>query len=230
MTRRITNFPTVVRITGAMRPVVSRLNTLLAARYLRLCRNHGQQRRVIAICTGVAAMVFFVNIVQLQSQKQQLAANFTVLVATSDIASGQRVTTAEVRPLLVPASLVSASVIVDLPGTAYAQQNIGVGEVITSINVTDQAVNISVVPAGWRTIAITSPTALPPMSAGDHVDVIANGVVLVTNAVVVAAAGELSPPNNMTYTTHVVIGVPADAAPSVATAAALGDATLVVAS
>jgi hypothetical protein len=174
-------------------------------------------------------MVFFVNIVQLQSQRQQLAANFTVLVATSDIASGQRVTTAEVRPLLVPASLVSASVIVDLPGTAYAQQNIGVGEVITSINVTDQAANISVVPAGWRTIAITSPTALPPMSAGDHVDVIANGVVLVTNAVVVATTGELSAPNNMTYITHVVIGVPADAAPSVATAAALGDATLVVA-
>lgn len=221
--------PTVVRITAVMRPVVLRLETLLTVRYSRLCRNHGQQRRVIVICSGVAALVFFVNIVQLQSQRQQLAAHFTVLVATSDIAAGEPVTTAVVRQLFVPASLVTASVIVDLPGTAYAQQNIGVGEVITSINVTDQAANTSVVPAGWRTIAITSPTALPPMSAGDHVDVIANGVVLVANAVVVSTTGELSPPQDMTFIIHVVIGVPADAAPSVATAAALGEATLVVA-
>lgn len=184
---------------------------------------------MIALCAGVAAVVFFVNIVQLQSQRQQLAARFTVFVASSDIAPGERVTAAVVRPLLVPASLVTSTVILDLPGIAYAQQNIGIGEVITSINVADQPVNISVVPAGWRTIAITSPIALPPMSAGDHVDVIANGVVLVANAVVVSTTGGLSSSDGMAFITQVVIAVPADAAPSVATAAALGDATLVVA-
>lgn len=184
---------------------------------------------MIALCTGVAAVIFFVNIVQLQSQRQQLAARFTVFVASSDIAPGERVTAAVVRPLLVPASLVTSTVILDLPGIAYAQQNIGIGEVITSINVADQPVNISVVPTGWRTIAITSPIALPPMSAGDHVDVIANGTVLVANAVVVSTAGGSSSPDDMAFITQVVIAVPADAAPSVATAAALGDATLVVA-
>lgn len=184
---------------------------------------------MIAVCTGVAAVVFFINIVQLQSQKQQLAAHFTVFVATSDIESGELVTTAVVRPLLVPASLVTSTVILDLPGTAYAQQNIGIGEVITSINVADRPLNISVVPAGWRTIAITSPIALPPMSAGDHVDVIANGVVLVANAVVVSTTGGSSSPDGMAFITQVVIAVPAEAAPSVATAAALGDATLAVA-
>lgn len=184
---------------------------------------------MITACSGVAALVFFVNILQLQSQKQQLAAHFTVFVATSDIASGELVTTAVIHPIRVPVSLVAASVIVDLPSMAYAQQDIGVGEVITSVNVADRQANISAIPVGWRTVAITSATALPPMSAGDHVDVIANGMVLVANAVVVSTNGELFPSNSAALITQVVIGVPADAAPSVATAAAFGDATLVVA-
>jgi len=184
---------------------------------------------MIMICSGIAAAIFFVSIVQLQSQKQKLAAQSIVYVATSDIVSGEPVTTSMVRTLRVQASLVPATVIVDLSGAVYAQQNIGVGEVITSVNVADQPANISVVPKGWRTIAITSPIALPPMSAGDHVDVIANGAVLAANAVVISTNSELPPVNNVALTTHVVIGVPAELAPSVATAAALGDATLVVA-
>lgn len=227
--RQITQFPTVIRITTAVRPIVSRLNAWRHVSYSKLCRDHGQQRRVIAICTGVAAVIFFVNIVQLQSQKQQLAARFTVFVATNDIESGDRVFTTMIRPLQVPASLVTATVVLDFPSMAYARQDIGIGEVITSVNVADRPVNNSVVPVGWRTIAITSPTALPPMSAGDRADVIANGVVLAANAIVVSTTSVSSAPNGPAFITQVVIGVPAEAAPSVATAAALGDATLVVA-
>lgn len=223
------NSGAVIRISNAVIPIVARLNSILNAGYSKLCRDYRLQRRVIAICAGVAAVVFFVNVIQLQSQKQQLAANFTVLVATSDIASGDPVTGSVVQPLLVPASLVAATIITDLPNTAYARQTIGAGEIITTINVADESSSNSIVPAGWRTIAITSPTALPPMSAGDHVDVIANGVVLVANAVVVSTSGESSSSSSVVLFTHVVIGVPADSAPSVATAAALGDATLVVA-
>ena len=227
--QRLKNSAAVTRISTAVTPIAVRLNTILNAGYSKLCRDHRLQRRAIAFCAGVAAVVFFVNVIQLQSQKQQLAANISVLVATSDIASGDPVTNSDVQQLLVPASLVSATVITDLSDNAYAQQSIGVGELITTINVADESSRITLVPAGWRTIAITSPIALPPMSAGDHVDVIANGVVLVANAVVVSTSGELSPSSSMVLITHVVIGVPADAAPSVATAAALGDATLVVA-
>lgn len=224
---RLAHSPTAIRIITAVRPVVSRLNTRLGTWYSSLCRDHRQQRHVVAICTGVAAMVFFINIVQLQSQKQQLAAHFTVLVAMSDIKPGEPVTNAAVQPLRVPASLVAASAIFELPVTAYAQQVIGVGEVITSINVANRPLNTSLVPVGWRTIAITSPTALPPMSPGDHVDVIANGVVLVANAVVVSATSGASIRSSELTITQIVIGVPAEAAPRVATAAALGDATLV---
>lgn len=227
--QRLKNSGAVIRISTAITPIATRINSIFNAEYSKLCRDHRLRRRAIALCAGVAAVVFFVNVIQLQSQKQKLAANISVLVATRDIASGDPVTNSAVQQLLVPAALVAATVITDLPITAYAQQSIGIGELITTINVADEPSSLSIVPAGWRTIAITSSTALPPMSAGDHVDVIANGLVLVANAVVVSTSGELSPPSSMVFITHVVIGVPADSAPSVATAAELGDATLVVA-
>ncbi len=227
--QRLKNSGAVARISTAVTPIATRLNTILNAGYSKLCRDHRLQRRAIASCAGVAAVVFLVNVIQLQSQKQQLAANISVLVATNDIASGDPVTNSAVKQLLVPASLVAATVITQLPNTAYARQSIGAGELITSINVADKSSSTSFIPAGWRTIAITSSNAFPPMSAGDHVDVIANGVILVANAVVVSTSDEMSSPSSMVFITQVVIGVPADSAPSVATAAALGDATLVVA-
>ncbi|MEK7411544.1 MAG: hypothetical protein AAB327_09225, partial [Actinomycetota bacterium] len=214
--RRFTSSPTQIRITETLRPMVSRIKTLFSTWYSKLCRNRSRQRQLIAISAGVAAVVFLITIVQLQSQRQKLAAHFTVLVATGDITTGEQVTADVVRTLLVPASLVTSTIIVDLPGSAYAIQNIGAGELITSINVADRSMATSVVPIGWRTIAITSPTALPPMSPGDHVDVIANGMILAANAVVVSTSGELLRPNDSPYITHVVIGVPPDAAPSVA--------------
>lgn len=210
-------------------PLIGRVKSVLGAAYSRLCRDHRLQRWAITSCAAIAAAVFLVNVIQLQSQKNRLAANFTVFVATANMATGDPVSTAEVRPLLVPASLLAASVITDLPDTAFARQSIGVGEIITSINVGDKSSSITAVPTGWRTVAITSPTALPPMAVGDHVDVIANGVVLVANAVVVSTSGEKSNTGEMVFITQVVIGVPAEFAPGVATAAALGDATLVVA-
>lgn len=227
--QRIRNSATLTRISAVATTVAARVKTILGAGYSRLSRDNRLQRRAIVLFAGVAATVFLINVNQLQSQKSRLAANFTVLVATSDIEAGDLVTTAAVRTLLVPASLVAATVMADLPNAAYAKQNIGVGELITSTNVAEKSSGISSVPAGWRTVAITSPTALPPMSAGDRVDVIANGVVLVANAVVISTTGQMSTSGSMAYITQVVIGVPADSAPSVATAAALGDATLVVA-
>ncbi|MFA5774913.1 MAG: SAF domain-containing protein, partial [Ilumatobacteraceae bacterium] len=187
------------------------------------------QRRVIAMCAGFASVVFLISIIHLQTQRQRLAANFTAFVATRDIASGEPVTNDLVRSIRVPASLIAATTVTDLGQSSYAKQDIGVGEQLTSTNIAEDLSSIASIPDGWRTIAITSSTPLPPMSPGDRVDVIANGVVLVSNAVVVSTSGELSSKESMIAITFVIIGVPAESAPQVATAASLGDATLVVA-
>ena len=227
--RRIKDSATVVRFLAAVQPIVVRVQTFLSSAYSKLCRDNRWQRRVIVSCAGIASIVFLISIFQLQSQRQHLAANFTAFVATRDIASGEPVTNDLVRSIRVPASLIAATTVTDLGQTSYAKQNIGAGEQLTSTNIAEDLSNIASVPEGWRTIAITSPTPLPPMSPGDRVDVIANGVVLVSNAVVVSTSGELSSKESMVAITFAIIGVPAGSAPQVATAASLGDATLVVA-
>jgi sulfur transfer complex TusBCD TusB component (DsrH family) len=59
------------------------------------------------------------------------------------------------------------------------------------------------------------------MEVGDHVDIIANGVVLAADALVLSL---------IENTPGVIVAVPADLSAAVASAAAIGDATLVVSS
>ena len=59
------------------------------------------------------------------------------------------------------------------------------------------------------------------MHVGDHVDIIANGVVLATDALVLSL---------IENTTVVIVAVTAELSAAVASAAAIGDATLVVSS
>ena len=59
------------------------------------------------------------------------------------------------------------------------------------------------------------------MQVGDHVDIIANGVVLAADALVLGLIED---------TIGVIVAVQADLSAAVASAAAIGDATLVVSS
>jgi hypothetical protein len=59
------------------------------------------------------------------------------------------------------------------------------------------------------------------MQVGDHVDIIANGIVLAADALVLSLIED---------TIGVIVAVPAELSAAVASAAAIGDATLVVSS
>ncbi len=63
------------------------------------------------------------------------------------------------------------------------------------------------------------------MQVGDHVDIIANGVVLAADALVLSLMQ-----NTTSEVIGVTVAVPAELSAAVASAAAIGDATLVVSS
>jgi hypothetical protein len=63
------------------------------------------------------------------------------------------------------------------------------------------------------------------MQVGDHVDIIANGVVLAADALVLSLME-----NTTGEVIGVIVAVPAELSAAVASAAAIGDATLVVSS
>ncbi len=211
-------------------------------RYEKLCRDQTKQRQVVVALAVFAALIFFVNVTQLQSQRQRLTATTNALVATRSISAGELVGATATAAFAMPSSIFAPDAISNLPQPAFAQRDIGAGDLITTSNVATQPAAVSLVPAGWRIVSITPQTALPPMKPGDHVDVIANNSVLVADAIVVSitsanyptgdatsGAGTNTSAHKITLASQVVIAIPADAAATVATAAAFGDATLVVA-
>ena len=76
-------------------------------------------------------------------------------------------------------------------------------------------------PPDFRAVAIVLRTVLPNMQPGNTVDVIANGVLLAADGLVLYVLPESN---------TVVVAVPSAVSPAVASAAAIGDATLVVSS
>lgn len=226
--QRIFKSQTFAKVAAATKPAAEKINFWFSTQYAKLCRDQTKQRQVVVGLALLVAIIFFVSVTRLQAQRERLMATADALIATRHIGAGELVTPSAAAAFALPSTIFAPDAISDLPQPAIAQRDINPGDLITSSNVAVRPITASLVPEGWRTVAITPQSALPPMRAGDHVDVIANNVVLVANAIVVltktvSAAGEIM------SATQVVIAIPADAAATVATAAAIGDATLVVA-
>ena len=157
----------------------------------------------------------------MQSATASLGSTTTVLIATSNIEPGDIITTQLSSLRSLPRSAVTSTALHDLQIGLVAQQSISIGELLTTTNTGTSATQQLQLPAGFRSVAIVPPAALPPMQVGDHVDIIANGVVLAADALVLGLIED---------TIGVIVAVPADLSAAVASAAAIGDATLVVSS
>ena len=186
-----------------------------------LCRNNRRRQQVIAGLICCAALTFFITLSRMQSATASLGLTTPVLIATSNIEPGDIITTQLFSLRSLPRSAVTSTALHDLQIGLVAQQSISIGELLTTTNTGTSATQQLQLPAGFRSVAIVPPAALPPMQVGDHVDIIANGVVLAADALVLGLIED---------TIGVIVAVPADLSAAVASAAAIGDATLVVSS
>ena len=202
-------------------PVIVRIREIGAANYLALCRNNRRQYQVIAGLMCCAALTFFITLSRMQSATTSLGLTTTVLIATSNIEPGDIITTQLFSLRMLPRSAVAPTALHDLRTGLVAQQSISIGELLTTTNTGTSTSKQLQLPVGFRSVAIVPPAALPPMQVGDHVDIIANGVVLAADALVLGLIED---------TIGVIVAVQADLSAVVASAAAIGDATLVVSS
>ena len=209
------------KLVAAIAPVIVRIREMGATNYLALCRNNRRQHQVIAGLVCCAALTFFITLSRMQSATASLGSTTTVLIATSNIEPGDIITTQLSSLRSLPRSAVTPTALHDLQTGLVAQQSISIGELLTTTNTGTSATQQLQLPAGFRSVAIVPPAALPPMQVGDHVDIIANGVVLAADALVLGLIED---------TIGVIVAVPADLSAAVASAAAIGDATLVVSS
>jgi hypothetical protein len=209
------------KLLGAIAPVIVRIREIAAANYLALCRNNRRRQQVIAGLMCCAALTFFITLSRMQSATASLGLTTSVLIATSNIEPGDIITTQLFSLRTLPRSAVAPTALHDLQTGLVAQQSISIGELLTTTNTGASASEQLQLPVGFRSVAIVPPAALPPMQVGDHVDIIANGIVLAADALVLSLIED---------TIGVIVAVPAELSAAVASAAAIGDATLVVSS
>ena len=217
------------KLVVAIAPVIVRIREMGATNYLALCRNNRRQHQVIAGLVCCAALTFFIALSRMQSATTSLGLTTPVLIATSSIKPGDIITSQLFSLRALPRSAVTPTALHDLQTGLVAQQSISIGELLTTTNTGTSTSKQLQLPIGFRSVAIVPPAALPPMQVGDHVDIIANGMVLAANALV------LSLMENRTDTVAgavvgVIVAVPAELSAAVASAAAIGDATMVVSS
>jgi hypothetical protein len=206
-------------------PAITRFREMSAANYLALCRNNRRRQQVIAVLMSCAGLTFFVTLSRMQSATASLGLTTPVLIATSIIEPGDIITTQLFSLRTLPRSAVAPTALHDLQIGLVAQQPISIGELLTTTNTGMTASTQLQLPIGFRSVAIVPPAALPPMQVGDHVDIIANGVVLAADALVLSLMK-----NTTGEVIGVIVAVPAELSATVASAAAIGDATLVVSS
>ena len=205
----------------AIAPVIVRIREISAVNYLALCRNNRRRQQVIAVLVCCAGLTFFVTLRRMQSATASLGLTTPVLIATSSIKPGDIITTQLFNLRTLPRAAVAPTALHDLQTGLVAQQSISIGELLTTTNTGASTSKQLQLPVGFRSVAIVPPAALPPMQVGDHVDIIANGIVLAADALVLSLIED---------TIGVIVAVPAELSAAVASAAAIGDATLVVSS
>jgi hypothetical protein len=217
------------KLRTTLSPVIARIRDWCATNYLALCRNNRRRQQVITGLMCCAALTFFVTMSRMQSATKSLGATVVVLVASHNIGPGDAITSQLFVTRTFVRSAVAPTALHTVQLGLVAQQSISIGELLTTTNTGTSTSKQLQLPTGFRSVAVVPPSALPPMQVGDHVDIIANGVVLAADALV------LSLIENTTgavtgVITGVIVAVPAEFSAAVASAAAIGDATLVVSS
>jgi hypothetical protein len=183
-----------------------------------LCRSRQRQAGLIAVLSLIAAVVYALSVSQLHRQRDAFGDYVLVRVATADIFAGQPILLQNTKTFTMPKQFVLPSTRTDLPPSLTATSDIGEGDIISLQNSLAEGEGSSV-PAGMRAVSIVPRIAMPALSPGTFVDIIANGQVIAARGIVLSSLE-----NNV----GVVVAVPELLAPVVASAASLGEASLVI--
>ena len=204
-----------------MKEVLNRLQPILrfAERVHReLCRNRQRQVAVISSLAVIAALVYALSVSQLQQQRNAFGNYVLVHIASTNISAGEPITQQNTKTFTMPTQFVLPSTRTSLPPSLTATSDIGEGDVISLQN-TAAVGEGAAVPAGMRAVSIVPRVAMPALAPGTFVDIIANGQILAAHGIVLSTLE-----NNV----GVVVAVPELSAPAVASAAATGEAALVI--
>ena len=186
--------------------------------YRELCRNRQRQRVVISALAIIAALVYALSVSQLHQQRSALGKYVLVHLASTNISVGEPISQHNTKTFTMPAPFVLPSTRTSLPVSLTATSDIGEGDVISTQNSSANG-EIASVPAGMRAVSIVPRVAMPALAPGTFVDIISNGQIIAAHGMVLSSLND---------NVGVVVAIPELSAPAVASAAAIGEAALVI--
>lgn len=178
-------------------------------------------RRAQLIAVTVVALslgVFTSSLVaSAQRNKSQWTKYQTVLVTRSAIRAGESLTVNNTTLTRVPTVFIPHQPLAALPRSGTARVALSPNTIVSASLWLSNDTTIAI-PEGWRGVAVPRDLPVPPLSAGDVVDVVSTSITIAAGAIVVGVSAN----------TGVTIAVAAETAPAVATAFRLGEAALVL--
>lgn len=206
------------KLLAFLRAANAQLNTVVnrTISLLQLERR-AQLVAVVAVSVFIGGFVTAVTH-SARAAREQWVSHVHVRVTTSPVAVGDALNNNNTGVVDLPEAVIADDAIADIPKGARARVALQPRTPLsTSLLLLDGSA--VAIPSGWRGIAMPKDLIVPNVFAGDHVDVIAGDVVVAEGALVVAAS----------ETDGITIAVPATQSPLVASAARVGDISLVLA-
>lgn len=151
---------------------------------------------IALVALGAFASVYE-HVAAVDAERESWGEISQVLVATADVQPGEPVV-AERREL--PVAMLPDHPARDVDG-AVARQHISAGEIVTAVDVATAAGPLALVPAGWLAVPVVESPA-SGAGVGARAQVVADGIVLSTEALVVGHSGDAT-----------LVAVPASEAP-----------------
>ncbi|MFP5257038.1 MAG: SAF domain-containing protein [Acidimicrobiia bacterium] len=180
-------------------------------RPLLVLRRHPRLWWLVAAASALAAGLLTSSVVaRAEAARRAWGDTVAVVVATRDLAPGDRLGTGALTIEHRPLAAVPRSALTALPRDRVAASTIVAGEVLVAERVAGEGVDgaAALLPPGMRAMAIPAdPSVTPPVAVGDRVDLVV--------ALVAPAEGSGSPPGFTLVADAVVVAV-AEAAVTVA--------------
>lgn len=182
-----------------------------------------ERRRLLQLfAVTIASITIALYVVSLarhaDNARTQWGDTVKVLVASSALSNGDLISASNTHLARVPSTLAVQGALRGNNEGVRITRAVGVNAILTALDVAAESANV---PAGWRIVAFPTDLVTPELHSGDRVDVVALGVTIAHDAIVVSSS---------TQDRGAEIAVPLGVAATVAGAAANGDASLVSAS
>ena len=201
-----------------LRAANAQLNTLVN-RTISLLQLERRAQLAAVLITSVLIGGFVTAVTHsAHAAREQWVSHVHVRITTAPVAMGDEFTVDNTSVVDLPEASIADDAISSLPKGARARIALQPHTPLSSSMLLLDG-SVVAIPSGWRGIAMPADLIVPNVFAGDHVDVIAGDAVVAEGALVVSASKN----------DGITIAVPAAQSPLVASAARVGDISLVVA-